>query len=95
MTAIDGRTAIAQALSGICGAPVSVHQLDRLETRAVHPLPLHGYQGRKWAFLDELQTWWSEELTAAAVATATRRMDRQRRKPVKHARGSRASRGSA
>ena len=59
--AIEGRPTIAQALSGIMGVPVSVYQLDRLECRAVHPLPLHGYSRRKWAFVSELQIWWEEE----------------------------------
>lgn len=58
--AIEGRVKIAQALSGIMGVPVSVHQLDRLEARKYHPLPIHG-KGRKWAFRAELQEWWAEE----------------------------------
>lgn len=58
--AIEGRAAIAQALSGIMGVPVSLKALDCLIDRRRHPLPVHGYPGRKWAFLVELQEWWAD-----------------------------------
>ena len=89
MTVVEGRVAIAQALSGMLGVPVSVHQVDRLEARTEHPLPVTGYQGRKWARLDELQTWWEEERERVRVATATRRMEHGAGKRVKRAIGSR------
>ena len=83
MTTLNGRIAIAQALSGITGVPVSVHQVDRLEARGHDPLPVKGYMGRKWAALDELQAWWEEERRRVDVATATRRMERVTAKRVK------------
>ena len=58
--AIEGRTKIAQALSGIMGVPVSPWAVDRLSERRRSPLPLHGYLGRRWVFLSEVQTWWEE-----------------------------------
>jgi len=85
VTVAEGRVAISQALSGITGAPVSVHQVDRLEARSQHPLPVRGYMGRKWANVDELQAWWEEERQRVEVATATRRMGRALAKRVKRA----------
>lgn len=57
---VCGRVAMAQAVSGVLGVPVSVHQLDRLMTRTDNPLPVHGYPGRWWLFVSEVQTWWEE-----------------------------------
>lgn len=57
-TAIEGRKAIAVALTAICGVAVSVYAVDRLSERRRHPLPLHGYMGRRWAFESELRAWW-------------------------------------
>lgn len=56
--AIEGRKAIAEMLSLICGIIVSPKAVDRLADRRRHPLPLHGYMGRRWAFEEELRAWW-------------------------------------
>ncbi len=58
--AIEGRVAIAQALGGIMGVPVSTQQVDRLRDARKNPLPVHGRARWRWAFLSELQEWWAE-----------------------------------
>lgn len=56
---VEGRRAIAAELSRIMGgARVDEKHVDRLSTRTRDPLPVHGYDRRAFALVDELEAWW-------------------------------------
>lgn len=58
---LEGRHAIAVALSGIVGRQLSAWTVDRLSSRTRDPLPVKGWPGRRWAYVGELRAWWERQ----------------------------------
>lgn len=79
MSAVQGRAAIAEALSALIGAPRSPYQVDRLAVRPVNPLPVHGSGKQQFSTVDELSEWWQREQRRAqavrGVVTRTQAVD--------------------